>query len=115
MSKKQVVLALGWLSLILSSGAIAGWQGDCQVIESQGPSNGACKAIESKVADLQPYAPFKSFLDTSEDGSLLDQKFSWGSPQWASQGGGAGGGTGVLSPDQGSVGGSDTGSSLSTF
>lgn len=115
MSKRRVVLVLGWVGLMMSSGTMANWQGDCQMIESQGPSSGACKAIESRVSDLQSYAPLKTFIDPSEDGSELDKKFSWGTPQWGGGGGGAGGaggGSGVLPGDQGSGG--SSGSSGST-
>lgn len=120
MSKKQVAIALVWGGLLMSSASQAGWQSDCQTIESQGPSPGACKAIESTVSGLQPYAPFKTFIDTSTDGSGLDGKFPWGSPQWASQGSGGGGGSAILGPDQGAGstqgGGSSSGSgSSSTF
>lgn len=120
MSKKQLVLALGCMALLMSSGGMANWQGDCQTIESQGPSRGACKAIESRASNLQAYAPFKTFIDPSEEGSELDRKFPWGSPEWASQGGGSGGGSsGVLPGDQSGSGSSSSSNSdsgsFSTF
>jgi hypothetical protein len=115
MSKLRVSLIV-CACLGMSSSAWASWNTDCEDIESKGPAQGACSAIQKQINQLNAYAPVKPFEDLTATPGTLNSQFHWGSPTWAS-GSGSGdtnvidttGGTGGASND------SSDSSSSSTF
>lgn len=78
MSKIHVSLIIS-ACLGMSSSTWASWNQDCEDIQTKGPAQGACSAIQNQVKELNAYAPVKPFHDLSTSGSSLDSKSPWGS------------------------------------
>lgn len=103
----------------MSSSAWASWSQDCQNIQTNGPAQGACSAIQNQVTELNAYAPVKPFEDLTATPGTLSGQFPWGSPTWAA--GSGSGDSNVIDTTGGAGGaggagnGSSDSSSSSTF